>query len=44
MDKHVRLPGVVGSEGTAAILLHTHVRPLTCVYPFVGPEVVADCK
>lgn len=44
MDKHVRLPGVVGGEGTAAILLHTHVWPLTCVYPFVGPEVVADCK
>lgn len=32
VDKHVGLPGVVGGEGTAAILLHAQVRPLPCGY------------
>lgn len=42
MHQHVSLPGVVGCEGTAAVLLDAQVRPLTCVYPLVRPQVVAD--
>ena len=43
MYKHVSFSRIVGGEGTAAVLLHTLVWPLTCVFQMEERKRVSGC-